>query len=195
MIRRREHVIRAKVARDGEIITLQPLPLAPPYGEMDSHFVDSSKSGVRGRGQREDAATRARRAREERQRVRDNAGAVAQEATELEAATAIQEKTRRWLALLRTRELQREEWDAAMARDFATTAGQQLALCNWLLRFLSPLLPCLLWLRTTGNPWDPIVRCETYVFRRVWVSRNSNSRSRGAGPTLSELRETQPCAL
>ena len=88
---------------------------------------------------RDDAAARARAAREERQRAQEQQGNAKSEARRVAAAERVQLSARRYLALLEGRPLQRVEWDAAIAAVGASpSAGHQLALCSWLLRFFTP---------------------------------------------------------
>ena len=83
---------------------------------------------------RDDAAARARAAREERQRAQEQQGNAKSEARRVAAADRVQLSARRYLALLEGRPLQRVEWDAAIAAVGASpSAGHQLALCSWLL--------------------------------------------------------------
>ena len=82
------------------------------------------------------AAARARAAREERQRAQHQVHSTQSSAAQTTAASQIQRRARVWLALLRSRTLMRQEWDAvASAVGASPTAGQQLVLCTWLLRF------------------------------------------------------------
>ena len=88
--------------------------------------------------QKGDAAAKARAAREARQRLLAERGTAQQQQEQETAAKRIQRSARRFLLLLRNREVMQGEWDAAVAKFSTPTAGQQLALCTWLLRFFSP---------------------------------------------------------
>ena len=101
-------------------------------------FVDDRSAKAVAKG-RTDAATKARHEREKRRIAQEQRGTAEQIAAQERAARKLQPTMRKHIALLRSRGLQREEWDAALASAGATPlAGQQLALCSWLLRFFEP---------------------------------------------------------
>ena len=101
-------------------------------------FVDDRSAKAVAKG-RTDAATKARQEREKRRIAQEQRGTAEQIAAQERAACKLQPTMRKHIALLRSRGLQREEWDAALASAGATPlAGQQLALCSWLLRFFEP---------------------------------------------------------
>ena len=101
-------------------------------------FIDdrSGKAAAKGR---QDAVAKAREAREARRLAQEQRGTVEQAAAREKAVLKLQPTLRRHLTFLNSRTLQRNEWDAALAAASPSPpAGQQLALCGWLLRFFQP---------------------------------------------------------
>jgi hypothetical protein len=89
--------------------------------------------------QKTDSAARARAAREERQRQQEQNQSAQRQAQQQAAACKLQRRASRWLAVLHGRPQMRCEWDAeAAAIGSSPSAGRQLLLCAWLLRFFSP---------------------------------------------------------
>ena len=97
---------------------------------------EATRSVAKGKG---DVAARARAAREERKQAQAQQTRIQQTAVHAAAAARIQACVRRRLDYRRASTVQRADWDQVVARcGQAASAGQQLALANWMFRFYAP---------------------------------------------------------